>query len=555
MLGTILDSTTTAYQDFGDSLSRLASTAGTSSLYTFQNLTLTGNTFVGTMDMSLYRNFNIDVYGIRDGSSNYRIAYTADDIGSLDYNRGIITINISTSGSTYTNNNGQLRFDAYRWGLPTTVWGNVYPYIADAEYTIQYEYTILSRTLYTNLLNVYPKIEIRNATVSPYVTNVFVGVNGLTDVFWRGTPVKISWTNYSFFPYLQLGAPPFNPEVGISIIVNNVVVAEHGPFLMYTSSAIVNAPYLLATPSISPIVSTFARVFILGKPDSYTTAGFNTIVPKFNVISMNAPNAPGTATGYIAGTELVAITDAITYPLYGATALQTVSPYTGNQSYSVNNLTNGILNRVGDTGRAARSLTCGSTSNASVSGFFENSLTYPDFYVNLNNYFEEISTLRNFNSQFTFTFINAVSSYTFTPNVISSIGPGSLVYRLQNSNISKTFNTFATGDLANLTYTYSPVKYISSCGRYSESVFIGPVGPAADQFSPGNTRIDWSITTGTTLISTLTFYNLLNNNATGIVQANTTANQPISVNVNYNSINYYSTFVTNGSEAAQVFRF
>ena len=555
ILGMLLISTNKAYEDFVNNLSLQATSVGVSTLYTFQNLTLTGNTFEGTMDLSLYRNFNINVYGIRDGSSNYRIGYNSNIASAMNYYRGLITINVSTSGSMYTNNNGQLRFDAYRWGLPTTVWGNVYPYLADAEYTIQYEYAILDRTIYTNLLNVYPKIEVFNATVSPYVTNVFVDGFGLPKTFWRGTPVKISWTNYSFFPFLQMGAPPFNPEVGIDIVVNNAVVAEYGPFLMYTSSAIVNAPYLLNQTSIS--VSTSARVYILGKRDVYTTAVFNTMIPRFDRIHMYTPNHPNAATGYMAGTELVAITDNATYPMHNATLVSAAPiPYNNNPLYSVNNLTNGILNRVGFVGASTSALTYGATSNTlSIGQFYENSLTYPDFYVNLNNYFENISTIIKFNSQFTFTFANIANSYTFTPNVISSISATSGIYRLTNSNISKTTNTFTTGASANLTYKYAPVKYISSCGVYYESTFIGPVGNAVNDYSSGiylEYILDLDPTTSTDSISTLTFYNLINNTGNP-VQANTTTNLPIRGGVQYNGIEYYSTFMTNGSEAAQVF--
>jgi hypothetical protein len=551
----LLISTNKAYEDFVNNLSLQATSVGVSTLYTFQNLDLTGDTFVGTMELSLYRNFNINVYGIRDGSSNYRIAYNPNIASAMNYYRGLITINVSTSGSAYTNNNGQLRFDAYRWGLPTTVWGNVYPYLADAEYTIQYEYTILDRTIYTNLLNVYPKIEVHNATVSPYVTNVFIGNLGLSDTFWRGTPVKISWTNYSFFPFLQMGAPPFNPEVGIHIVVDGKIVAEHGPFLMYTSSAIVNAPYLLNQTSVS--VSTSARVFILGKPDIYTTAVFNTMIPRFNHIYMYSPNYPGAVSGYVAGTELVAITDNATYPLYNSytSILTNATPYNNNNAlYNVNNLTSGILNRVGFIGTSAMAITYGAASNTlSVGQFYENSLTYPDFYVNLNNYFENISTVRNFNSQFTFTFANISNSYTFTPNVISSISATSGIYRLTNSNISKTTSTFTTGASANLTYKYTPVKYISSSGVHYESTFIGPAGFAPADYL-ANVYIDWVYNqTATDPISTITFYNLINN-AGNPVQADTTRNLPIRGVVRYDNKDYYSTFITNGSEAAQVFR-
>jgi hypothetical protein len=550
-LTSIVDSTNNVYNDYVLSLQSQLSVIGVSTLYTFQDIALTGSNFTGIMDLATYRNFNISVYGIQDGLSNYRIGYTLGGLDGLKFCRGVITINISTSGSAYTNNNGQLRFDAYRWGIPTTVWGNVYPYISNAEYTIQYEYTIFDKTLYTNLLNVYPKIDARNATISSIVQNVTKNGTLSSDSFWRGTPVQVNWTNYSFFPYLQIGAPPFNPEVGINIIVNNSIVAEYGPFLMYNSTAVINAPYLINQAGAS--ILTTARVFVLGRADVFTDATFNTILPKFTSILMNS-----NATGYLAGTELVAVTDTSAYPLYNikpninmTLPNITISSYNNNSpQYTVDNLTNGILNRVGRVGSLPSTLTYNAT--AAIQGsFYEASVSNPNFYVRLSNYFEDVSTVINYNSQFTFTFSNAaLSSYTFTPSLISSVGGVPIgLYRLLNSNVSKTSNTFTSGT-ANMSYTYTPVKYISSCTSYAESTFVGPINATTND---PKITMTWTLSETGDNFNKIIFYNLLNDPLFH-VQAISTTNLQLVASFGDGGNTYASTFITNGTEAAQVFR-
>jgi hypothetical protein len=332
-------------------------------------------------------------------------------------------------------------------------------------------------------------------------------------------------------------------------------VAEYGPFLMYNSTAVINAPYLINQAGAS--ILTTARVFVLGRADASasTDVQFNTILPKFTRILMNS-----NATGYLAGTELVAVTDTSAYPLYNTKPTInmtspniTISSYNTNApQYTVDNLTNGILNRVGRVGSLPSTLTYNAT--AAVQGsFYEASALNPNFYVRLSNYFEDVSTVTSFNSQFTFTFSNAaLSSYTFTPSLISSVGgvvPSGL-YRLLNSNVSKTFNTFTSGT-ANMSYTYSPVKYISSCTSYAESTFVGPYDSGSND---PRITMSWAPPlSGTDSFNKIIFYNLLNDPSFH-VQAISTTNLQLIASFTDSGTTYASTFITNGTEAAQVFR-
>ena len=352
----IENSTNTAYIDFVNGLGAIASTQALSTLYTEMKINLTGNNYVATLDFATYRNFNINVYNIINGQSNYLINYQSNYISKLDYRGGIININISTVGTAYDNNNKQLRLDVYRWGLPTTVYGDVYPYISSAAYTIQYQYNIINSVVYTSLLNVYPKLAIQNPTIAGNtIKNVYLSsLNTWSGSdFWRGSPINVAWTNYSFFPYGTLGAAPFNPDVLIDIVVGGVKYGSYGPYPLSQSTATVYAPYL--TQQRYPVVPTTMNVYIVGLQSQLATTSFNTIIPGFDDILITPQNYPNPSENihWIGGQELVCITDDNNYPLYGL--LPNVVPkagspyyyYDNNTLYKPINLTEGPYNTIG----------------------------------------------------------------------------------------------------------------------------------------------------------------------------------------------------------------
>ena len=368
-LNTIQNSTIQIYNDYVTGLNNALSTATYSSLYTEQVLNLTSNTSNVVMDMATYRNFNVNVYNILNTDVKYRLTYNQNTLLGINYRSGFIFINVSTVGQSYTNNNSQLQFDAYQWGLPTTVFGNVYPYISNADYTLQYQYVIQNNRLFTSLMNVYPRLRIQTASVVPVIYNVFNDTNSIySNVVWRGSRVTVSWTKYSFFP-TSLGAPPFNPNVLIDMRINNSTVAEYGPFPFETTSAVVNAPYLTGVQS-SNIFDTTVRVYIAGAPTDAATRSFFTLMPTFDNVRMLSPQPPARA--YVGGSELVAVTDIGSYPLYSTNiVLTTISgqpSFDGSSNFIPQNINNGLINRVGANGYNITSLLCSTSMVNSITG-------------------------------------------------------------------------------------------------------------------------------------------------------------------------------------------
>lgn len=548
VLSNIETSTLAAYNIYAASLLAASSTIGMSSLYTAQTINLTGSTFSGTMDMGAYRNFYINVYNLSNGLSDYKLNYTSNILSFMDYRRGVITINVSTVGQAYSNNNSLLHFNVYRWGMPTTIFGNLYPFISNADYMLQYEYTIINSIVYTNLLNVFPRLAVRNAQISSIVRNV--NVNGAafysSTCFWRGTPVLVSWSNYNFSPYSTLGAPNLNPEVQVDVVVGGSTVAQYfSPFSQ--SSITIQAPYL--TNQTVPLIPTTVNTYIVGNSTDIATTSFNTILPTFDYIYAYSPVA-----GFAGGQELVAITDSNRYPLYGIapnvyiTNTLNYSSFNNDPQYSAPNFTNGLLNSAGARGYTPSTILVG---NSNIAGQFqETSATsgYADFYVNLPTYFEPLKTLQAFNSRITFTISSATNSYTFFGSNISSMSGGS--YRLFHTGIPKTSNTFTSGS-ASIRYNYSPVFAISSFTGFTERSFVGPVSAGNPDPSVITEMPSVGLTPINDPVSTLTFYNVIG----GPITSNETAGMRLQGTVSYGGNNFTSTFVTTNATSAQVFRF
>lgn len=547
-LNNIQMSTIQMYNNYVTGLNNALSTATYSSLYTEQVLNLTGNTSNAVMDLATYRNFNVNIYNIQNTSVKYRLTYSQNTVLGLNYRSGFIFINVSTVGQAYTTNNSQLQFDAYQWGLPTAVFGNVYPYISNADYTLQYQYVIQNNTLYTSLMNVYPRLRIQTASVVPSLSNVFNGTNTpYNNVVWRGSPVTISWTKYSFFPS-ELGAPSLNPNVLIDMRINNSTVAEYGPYSFESTFAVVNAPYLMGAQSNS-LLDTTVRVYIAGDPSQAAVNSFFTLMPTFDSIRMVSPQLPARA--YVGGTELVAVTDFGTYPLYSTNvSLTSPSGQSYNDSYIAQNINNGILNQVGAVGAAPIQLFANPNPNFSTTCFTEASALFGStvFFVNIgNSYFNNISTIQNFGGRFRFTLSSSASLYSFDVSSIMFSTGTTNVWRI-DGGIPKPTNTFTSGS-AFLTYSYSDVAAISSSGTYFESTFCGPSALQAE--SPVNLSMNnLNLTSRMTPVSTLMFYNLLGDPVPGI----STTGMLIQGIVTAGFSNFVSTFVTNGSSNVQVFR-
>lgn len=283
-LSTIVLSTTSAYNTFVSSLLASASTAQLSTLYTEQQITLTSNNFEGTMDMGTYRNFLINVRApLVSGSSNYRVTHSTDNINFLNYRQGVITVDVSTIGAGYSNNSGQLALDVYRWGIPTTVFGSVYPYISSADYTAMYSYTILNNIVYTNLLNVYPRLRINALTLAAtQAYNVQTGSGTASNFFWRGTTLQLQWSNYSYFPFNTVGAPPYSPDIVVDVMCNNQLFARNGPYPPTTSTLTLRLPYYSNALSNATTI----RTYYVGKQVDAAELPLTVLVPKFQELRL-----------------------------------------------------------------------------------------------------------------------------------------------------------------------------------------------------------------------------------------------------------------------------
>ncbi len=304
-LSSIVQSTNTSYNTFVAGLTASVSTIGFSTLYTVQNITLTSTNFEATMDLGAFTNFAIQVAGpLVSGSSNYRVTHTSN-LSALNYRRGIITVDVSTIGAGYSNNSGQLCLDVYRWGLPTTVWGSVYPSISSADYMAMYEYTIQNSIVYTNLLNVYPRLRLNALSLRGTQTyNVLSGVSVQSNFFWRGSPMQIQWSNYSHFPFGVMGAPPYSPEIMVDVVASNQIQARYGPYGMGVSTLNFNLPYYGG--SCNNPVTTTVRAYFAGKQSEAQELTLQVLVPKFQEVRLSP--APGK---FVSLMEIQGIADVI----------------------------------------------------------------------------------------------------------------------------------------------------------------------------------------------------------------------------------------------------
>jgi hypothetical protein len=168
--------------------------------YASQNLVLSGSNYTATMDMSNYRNFDVLITTLQGNNCNqYTLTYTPKNLSTLQFRRGVISLNVSTF--SYGGYDHPFRFDVYSWGIPTTVYSNTFPGIVNYDYIAQYEYTILNSILYTNLLSVYPRLEIYNLT-NLTSANVYASTLAAiqTHTFWLNTPLELTFNVYAGLP-------------------------------------------------------------------------------------------------------------------------------------------------------------------------------------------------------------------------------------------------------------------------------------------------------------------------------------------------------------------
>ena len=447
----------------------------------------------------------------------------------------------------------------YRWGIPTTVFGNIYPTIANADYILQYEYTILNQVIYTNLLNVYPRLAARNPQISSITQNVRVGASNTiynnslsSNVFWRGTSMLVQWSNYSYFPFGSLGSPPFNPDVLVDVVVGGTTVAQYGPYPLSISSTTIVAPYL--SNQSSNLINTTVLTYIAGNMANASATNFTTAIPQFTQIQLYTANYPTlNPPTYIGGTEVVGITDVGNYPILNA-AVTTTSGFSNDPIFSASNMVRGTLNTLGASGFNNTSILPGSSTI--VGQFTEGSNGYAEFNINLSNYFTYIPPIQSFGSQFTFTLSNSNTSYSFLATSITQVS--STQYRLANTGIPKTGTLFPTPNPVILRYSYTQPNTLVSNSAYIPSTFLGPPFQSPSNVgSPVTAYVTYSYSPSTDPINKLYYYNVTSNSAIGTfpnVSQTSTAGTVVAASFNVGGVYYTSTFLTTGN-ATDVFQF
>ncbi len=297
-LTTLQTSTVTTYTNLVSSLTATLSTAAFSTLYTEQNITLGNTAFSGALDFRNFTNFYIRVRDplLSGTTSSYALTYDYTSVSSLSNKTGIITIDVSTPTSVYTNNGSKLLIPTYKSGLPTTIWTEILPSISSANYIAMYEYTIQNSIVYTNLMNIYPKLT-HSALAIQTSTNT-----GVVNSYWRGSQITLSWSNYSYLPINAIGLPAYNVEIGIDVLVNNTVISNAGPFAFGINTTTLNLPYL--TGSYVNPVPTKIRSYIVGATDAPQELSLFTILPQFSNVSITPQ-----AGNFLAIAELSAFTD------------------------------------------------------------------------------------------------------------------------------------------------------------------------------------------------------------------------------------------------------
>ena len=593
----IENSTTTTYNQFVTDLQAASSTAALSSIYTFTNMDLSGTTSTATMDLASYRNFYITIYDITDGIP-YVVTYIKNTISALDYRAGLITINVSTVGSPYTYNGGRLRFDVNRWGMPTTTNGNIIPYISSSAYTVQYQYNVINSIVYTNLLNIYPVLDIQNPYVDPTtLLNVYVSSLGMYSptAFWRGSPVVVSWTNYTFYPYLS--TLDTNVDILVDVIVAGSTITSYGPYPFSQSTTTVYAPFL--TNQQYPVIPTSVEIYIAGLEAKAAALTFSTIIPGFDDLTLTPfgyPGNPGFPTygfgpNWIGGTELVALTDNQAVPMYGMTPnvitsnilfTPTFYYYNSDPLYVPTNLLDGVFNTVGMYSMAVpvTNVNYGSITGAyqfydetAMMSYFSLRFSMPGHYLSLLTYLIQAVSIN-------ITIYNTLLYNVYNGVITGVVDNGDGTFTLENTGsptqlFANNGDSYTIRVFINTTPVNDPEQVMATLTSigYTPSTFVGPrgdlsTGPPyaslADELAYADIQ---PLLTSNALfsnanidsVSTLVYYNFSSlgntpNDIYNTIDSNATAGMAINGSVFYQGEAFMSTFIITNSDQPQIFR-
>jgi len=480
-LNTITNSTITAYNTFIAGLNASVSTSLASTLYTEQVINLTSNAYSGQMDIVNNRNFYINVFNLNSNTnSNYMVYYDSNGISAIDYRQGVISLNVSTLG--YAGSNHSFVFDVYQYGVPTSVWGAFYPGIVNYNYLSQYSYTIKSGILYTNLLGVYPVLDVTNFSFTS-ISNVFIGSNNspANNTFWYSTPMTFTWSNYNGFPS-NYGGPPFNPQIVCAIYQGaNLLTNQQVDF--GTSTITLNVPFVPSTIA----TGLKAQIYVAGKRANGFSYDFTAVNSRFDTITLcNVANTPnGLGYSFIGGNELVVRTRKGAYPLKNVVPVNSSfgnGAYYNESMYSTSNLTNGILNVFGTSPSSIYT----SVYPAPVIGLTNGQMYQTTSAGNIQIYFNpndtQLSTIlavgNTIGQNLYYTLQNVSGTSTsgkFLGRVIDTTLSGNPVKRLDSLNPVTGFSELFTtsGLVANLVPEYILPTTLSTTTYVQQQNFIG----------------------------------------------------------------------------------
>jgi len=310
-------------------------------LATRQDFALSTTNTTALMDLSTFRNFTISLQAPTDPNI-YRITYGSNSLTGRDYQTGIITIDVSTVGVLYSTNSSAMSLQTYHWGFPTYVNEEFIPYISNADYTMQYQYTILNQTLYTNLLNVYPRTGLSGLAMTTSGSNsVFRGASVLSNTAWRSGSATVSWVPYAWFPPYGVKGPNYRPEVLVDVLYGNSTFTS-GPFPLQQSTGTVQMPFIPYTGGLSTTAVTM-RAYVAGRMSASANLGVTLVTPVVTSVTLSNTNVGPIPSTYIGGNFLQVYGDAglALFSNSITVAYSTTSGgsnYNGTPFYSVTNL-------------------------------------------------------------------------------------------------------------------------------------------------------------------------------------------------------------------------
>jgi hypothetical protein len=223
------------------------------------------------MDFVNYRNFNIQLYTIAN-TNTYRVSFDPTILSNLGSQQGLITVDVSTGATAYTQNGGLLALDVSSWGIINNSYERQFPMIGKSDYTIEYQYNILNNAVYANLLNIYPRIQTSALNVSSIGNNTGIDPTNL-GIFSSGTQLYARWSNYLFSTF---GLPNYYAKVNIDVNIDTSGPQTVGSYVWPVSTATFTMP---ATSYTSGSYPTIIQTYVVGQPNTAAQFSAVTYVP------------------------------------------------------------------------------------------------------------------------------------------------------------------------------------------------------------------------------------------------------------------------------------